>query len=76
MTTPLTQLEAFNKALSMWGRGAVAGFNLNCNGLYHVGVKGLYDTWLKRGVGKTFEEAFDKVKDYPDGSSPYNMLNT
>lgn len=71
---PMTQDEAFKKAYEMWGSGTVAGENLNCNGLKHVGVKGKYDTWKKRGTGKTFEEAFDNVRDNPDGKSPYTDL--
>lgn len=68
---PMTQEVAFEKAQQLWGTDAVVGINFNCNKLVHVGVKGTYDIWLKRGHGKTFEEAFEKVKDKPDGYSPY-----
>ncbi len=66
---PMNQQQAFSQAERQFGFDAVVGRNGNYRKTYHVGelVNGV---WVRRGVGDTVEEAFDRVEPYPDGKLP------
>lgn len=66
----LDRVEAFKLALQKWGPNAVVGLNHSYQKKYHVGELGMYGVWRKRGVGRSWEEAFASVVDWPDGKLP------
>lgn len=70
LDTERSQDAAFARAVKVFGDRAVVGRNYNYANDYHVGQKGPMGIWVKRGVGKSWDEAFANVKDYPDGKMP------
>lgn len=67
---PMTRDEAFAFAQYLWGDRAVVGVNFNYRQTFHVGEKGQYGIWVRRGVGASWEAAFASVEEFPEGVLP------